>query len=209
MRITAKIILFFVALCAWMGLTSEFYLSVVNSKVVFSGIVIHYFSFFTILTNLIVAICSTVVLIANKTSLLYKFFSKTTTLTAITVYILIVGIIFNVILRRIIHLNGMQEISSDLLHVATPLLFLIFWIMFVPKQNIKRQQAFVWLVYPIVYIIYIIIHGRISGFYPYPFINVSKLGLSKALFNSFIILLAFFILSVLFIEIKKIKREHV
>ncbi len=208
MHATAKIILFFLALCAWMGLISQFYLSVVSSKVSFLETVIHYFSFFTILTNLIVAICSTILLAANKASVLYSFFFKTTTLTAIVVYILIVGIIFNVMLRPVIHMNGMQEISSDLLHVASPLLFLIFWIIFVPKENMKRRYAFIWLIYPVIYIICTIIHGLITGFYPYPFININKLGFGKAIFNGLIILLSFFILSLLFIEIKKIRNEN-
>jgi hypothetical protein len=207
MHTTAKIILFFLALCVWMGLISQFYLFVVNSKVSFLETVVHYFSFFTILTNLIVAICSTILLTANKASLLYSFFSKTTALTAIAVYILIVGIIFNVMLRPIIHMNGIQEISSDLLHVAAPLLFLIYWIKYVPKENMKKQFAFVWLIYPVIYIVYTIIHGWITGFYPYPFINISKLGLSKAMFNGLIILLSFFVLSLLFIEIKRIKHK--
>src|SRR5450432_2422531 len=118
MPATAKIILFFLALCVWVGLISQFYLSVSNSKnsLLETGII--YFSFFTILTNLIIAICSTVLLIGNKTSFLYRFFIKTTTFTAIAVYILIVGIVFNAVLRPIIYMQGLQEISSNLLHVA-------------------------------------------------------------------------------------------
>ncbi len=208
MPATAKIILFFLALCVWAGLISQFYISLSNAKVSLLETVIFYFSFFTILTNFIVAVCSTVLLTAKKTSLVYRFFSKTTTFTAIAVYILVVGIVFNAVLRPILHMHGLQEISSDLLHVASPLLFLIFWIRFVPKENMKRQYVFIWLIYPVVYIIYTIIHGSMTGFYPYPFINISKLGYSKAMFNTLIILLSFFVLSLLFIEVKKIRNGN-
>jgi hypothetical protein len=80
--------------------------------------------------------------------------------------------------------------------------------MFAAKENMNRKQAFVWLIYPAIYMIYTIIHGLITGFYPYPFSNISRLGFSKAIFNNLIILLSFFVLSLLFIEIKKNKTHR-
>ena len=81
----------------WFALIAQFYLIIVNRTASIPETIIRYFSFFTILTNLLVAVCFTSFL--NKKQKSSAFFSKITTLTAITVYILIVGIVYNVILR--------------------------------------------------------------------------------------------------------------
>ncbi|MFZ5976285.1 MULTISPECIES: Pr6Pr family membrane protein [unclassified Hydrotalea] len=33
-----------------------------------------------------------------------------------------------------------------------------------------------WLIYPLLYLVYILIRGSFSGFYPYPFVNVLQIG---------------------------------
>lgn len=60
--------------------------------------IIRFFSFFTILTNLLVALCFTF-LLTKSSSALRSFFYRKSTLTAVTVYILIVGLVYNLILR--------------------------------------------------------------------------------------------------------------
>lgn len=45
-----------------------------------------------------------------------------------------------------------------------------------------------WLIYPQAYLIYIPIRGHFSGFYPYPFVDVSALGMTKVLFNSAVLM---------------------
>ena len=194
--IAAKICLAVLSLLVWFALITQFYINI-NSKVAsISEIVIRYFSYFTITTNLLVAICCTVLLL-NPDSKLVRF----KTLTATTVYILIVGIIYNVILRFLWKPQGLQMIVDELLHSVIPAMFLIYWLTFVTKKNLKWKNILNWLIYPLVYISFILIRGAFSGFYPYPFINAGELGLQKALLNSVLIAVAFIIMSLLFIAI--------
>ena len=193
-----KWILFIVSL-GWFALIAQFYLIVINRTASIPETIIRYFSFFTILTNLLVAVCFTSLLIKKQKP--SAFFSKATTLTAITVYILIVGIVYNAILRFLWNPEGLQKVVDELLHTVIPVLCLIFWWKYARSQKMKWNHAYVWLIYPLLYILYILIRGAVSGFYPYPFIDVTTLGYEKVLINSGLIAAAFLIISFILIAI--------
>jgi len=195
---TQKYILGFLMLAGWFALVSQFYININSKAAALPELITRYFSYFTILTNLIVAIYCTVLLL-NPRSKPGTFFASYRTSTAITVYILIVGIIYNIILRSIWNPQGLQLLVDELLHSVIPVLFLLYWICFVPKQNLKRQELLPWLIYPLLYIILILVRGSFSGFYPYPFINVTNLGLQQVLINAAGITAIFIAVSLLFI----------
>lgn len=125
------------------------------------------------------------------------FFSGSQTLTAITVYILIVGIIYNIILRFLWQPAGIQKLVDELLHSVIPLLFLLYWWFAADKRNLQWKQVFPWLIFPLVYLVYILTRGSFSGFYPYPFVNVDQIGIAKVILNSIGITLAFTITGVI------------
>jgi hypothetical protein len=165
--------------------------------------VVRYFSFFTILTNIIVAVCFTMVLI-NGSSKWYRLILKPTTLTAIAVYITIVGVVYNLILRFLWAPQGLQRFVDELLHSAIPLLFIAFWLLYVPKNNLKWKHSFNWLLYPLFYTLFILLRGSLSEYYPYPFIDVTKLGYVQAFFYGVLLMFAFWFFSLLFIGIGKV-----
>jgi hypothetical protein len=201
-----KISLFILVACGWFALIAQFYLIMVNRVASIPETFIRYFSFFTILTNLIVAVCCTFILL-RPSSRIGKYFSRLTILTAIAVYITVVGIVYNTILRFLWQPQGLQLIVDELLHSVIPVLFIVLWFIFTSKAVLKWKNIFPWLLYPIVYILYILIRGAWSGFYPYPFIDVSKLGYSKVLINSVGLLLVFLFLSLLIVAIGKWKNK--
>ena len=65
------------------------------------------------------------------------------------------------------------------------------WVLFVPKGTIRWKSALIWLVYPLVYAVYSLIHGAVTGFYPYPFINVGEFGYDKIFLNMGVLVLVF------------------
>lgn len=186
----------------WFAIVTQFYLIISNSSLPAFSVVVNFFSYFTILTNIIVALCFTVILTGQESSL-GKFFLQPKILTAIAVYISIVGIVYNVVLRFIWDPQGLQRVVDELLHSVIPILFVLFWLMFVPKKVLGWRDAFSWLIYPIIYSLYIVVRGIYSGLYPYPFIDVNELGYSTVLLNTSIILLAFLFVSFLFISVGK------
>ncbi len=167
---------------------------------------VRFFSYFTILTNLLVALCSLFLLVPADTTL-KQFFNKGTTLTAITVYILIVGLVYNIILRPLAEFGGLHLAVSEIFHTVVPILFLLFWVKFVPKRSLEYKWLPVWMIYPLLYVIYTLLHGIYSGFYPYPFIDAGQLGFAPAMTNGVFVLIAFALLSVLLIAIGKFKTK--
>lgn len=200
-----KIILFFLFVLGWFALIAQFYLIIVNRVAPIPETIVRYFSFFTVLTNLLVAVCFSILLL-KRSSRWGNFFSKPKVLTAITVYITVVGIVYNLILRFLWKPTGLQWAVDELLHTIIPLLCIVYWIVYVAKSSLKWRDAFPWLIYPFVYIIFILIRGSVSSFYPYPFIDVDQIGLNKVLMNSGLLTLSFLLISFIAIAIgKKLK----
>lgn len=202
-----KIVLALIAILGWFALIAQLYININSGLAATSEIVVRYFSYFTITTNLLVAIAATTLLINPLWGPGY-FFSQQGTLAAITVYILIVGIIYNLILRTLWNPQGLQWVVDELLHSAIPLLFLAFWIIFAPKDELLWMDIWSWLIYPIVYMLFILIRGSTSNFYPYPFINIKVLGLTTVLANSMGIALAFVLVSVLMVTLAQVISQR-
>lgn len=194
-----------IVILGWFALIAQFYLIIINRITSVAETIIRYFSFFTILTNLLVGLCFTFLLRKSK-SRPGVYFSKSNTLTAISVYILIVGIVYNVILRFLWEPKGLQLIVDEILHTVIPILCVFFWCKYVNPNKLRWKDAFPWLIYPLVYIFLVLIRGAISGFYPYPFIDVNTIGYERVFINSGILAVCFLLFSFLFIAIGR--RTH-
>lgn len=189
-------------LIGWFALSAQYYLMIQTSVAPFLEINIRFFSYFTILTNLIVAV--------YFTSQVFKKDQKSEnsgTLTAITIYIVIVGLIYQAVLRSTWNPTGLQRVVDELLHTLIPVFVLIYWFLYENKNGLNYKQIPKWAVYPLIYLFYILIRGNFSGFYPYPFVDVLSIGYSKVMMNSFWILVFFVGLSMLFIRIGKVLNK--
>lgn len=201
---TKRIVQISIAVIAWFALLLQLYLQIVNRTTGVGEAVVRFFSYFTILTNLIVAICFTS-LLQNKGKG-FQFFNKPGVFTAVTVYILIVGLVYNLILRSLWNPQGWQLLADNLLHSVTPLLTIIYWIAYTSAKEIQWKETALWLFYPFIYLIYVLIRGAFSDFYPYFFIDAGKLGYTKAFTNAVYVTLAFLLVSLLLIWLGKKKK---
>ncbi|MEA5425162.1 Pr6Pr family membrane protein [Arcicella lustrica] len=193
-------------LIGWFALIAQLYIQLGSSHASTIELTIRYFSYFTILSNLLVTISATVLLL-NPTISLTSFLSKSKTLTAIAVYILIVCIIYNAVLRSIWQPEGLQKVVDELLHLIIPILYVIFWFVYVNKSQLQWKDFQAWLIFPLIYVTFILLRGELSGFYPYPFMNVTKLGYQQVFINAFFITLAFMFVSLIYIGIAKMKTN--
>jgi hypothetical protein len=143
---------------------------------------IRFFSYFTLLSNVLVALAMTLPWLAPETKL-GRFFLEPAIRTAILAYIIIVAVIYHVVLRKLWNPEGWEYVADTIEHVVAPTLYVIDWLLFVPKGTLKFRSAFVWLLFPVGYAVFSLIHGAVTGFYPYPFIDESKLGYDQVLTN--------------------------
>jgi len=194
-----RILAFVFALLGWFAPIAQYYIMLKNSVLDFDEMTIRFFSYFTILTNLLVAVYFTRQAFRKPES-----DTKSGLLTAITVYIVIVGMVYQVALRATWNPTGLQRIVDELLHSIIPVLVILYWYLYENKKNLQYKQMVLWAVYPLFYLFYILIRGSFSQFYPYPFVNVNELGYPKVFINAFFILVFFLIFSFLLIKIGKI-----
>ncbi|MEO6452991.1 MAG: Pr6Pr family membrane protein [Ginsengibacter sp.] len=195
------------AIIVWFAVFTQYYLMIENRVVSISETTIRFFSFFTILTNSIVAIYFTIVIFKIKNGFA-AIIDKPGTLTAITVYITIVGLVYQVVLRHLWHPAGLQMIIDELLHTLIPIMVIIYWYLYENKLSVTYAQIPKWLVYPLTYLTYILIRGKISNFYPYPFVNVENLGLLKVLITSVLLIALFIGLSAIFIRVGRVAKNQ-
>ena len=184
----------------WFALIFQCYLHINSGAASKAELLVRFFSYFTIDSNLLVALCSTSILCFRDTSV-WKFFGKPSVVTAISVYITVVALIYNTILRFLWVLEGWPMVLNELLHVIVPVMFVIYWTFFVAKSQLKWSSLGFWLIYPLCYTIFVLIRGSFADFYPYPFLNVTKLGIEKVILNCVAITLLFAFLSALFLYI--------
>ena len=184
------------AAVAWMALLLQLYLSVElafsNGRSVIHG-TLAFLAYFTVLTNLFVALSATFPLVAGATGL-GRFFAKPEVLGCAITSIVVVGAGYHVLLRNAWNPQGLQLVADYLLHYVVPLLALAYWVVFAPRARLGVLAPLAWCIYPISYFIYALIRGQLTGMYPYYFIDVAKIGFAKVLANSAAMLVGFLLI---------------
>lgn len=170
---------------------------------------IRFFSYFTITTNILVALffsseCRT----AKRGGL--DFLQIDGAPTAITAFILIVGVVYQTVLRGLWSPDGMQLLVDQMLHAAVPLYMLFYWLFTLRSQKLTLKPLFSWLAYPLIYLVFALSRGYVSGFYPYPFLHLERIGVGQTALNILLISLGtVLMLTLLFLlgrSLQKIKR---
>ena len=192
-----RLLALLITLLAWFALVAQLVLMLKTSVDAVSETLVRFFSFFTILTNLLVALLFTGRLLHVSLSL------QAGKLTAVTSYILVVGLVYQFLLRHLWQPTGLQWVVDELLHTIIPILVTVFWYIAEEKSGIKYKKIPAWLIYPLVYFVYILVRGLSTGEYPYPFIDGSKLGLGRAIVNGIFMLVFFVVVQVVLILIAK------
>ena len=140
-----KTIFIVIALLAWLAVLLQYY--VLFQKPALSGmnvveITFLILNYFTILTNLLVAISATISVVAPETSI-GRFLTSTNAVSAIAVYIALVGLIFNVVLRSIDVREGFADIlANELTHLVVPVLYVVFGLSLFQKANSTGDNLF-------------------------------------------------------------------
>lgn len=139
--------------------------------------------FFTIITNFAAAIAMTGVALGRRVS---PFL-----IGGLTLAILLVGIVYLILLRGLHPLAGNALLANHLLHYVSPLAMAAYWVAFVPHGRLRWREPVWWGLFPLAYFLYAIARGAADGRYPYPFIDVAKIGAAQTLINAIVIALGF------------------
>lgn len=137
---------------------------------------INFFSFFTVQVNIVVLLTfllSVIVIAGGKQKKWLDILRSAT-----TVYILMVGIGFSVLLAG---LEGVALTAvpwdNTVLHYIIPIAVAVDFMIDRPSSKLRFKHSLVWLVYPVAYAVYSLVRGAFVGWYPYPFLNPSTNGI--------------------------------
>lgn len=181
------------AVLGWLALSIQLYLVLYgrwSMDASLMGGLISYFSFFTVLSNTLVAVVLTCA-VTPRPSWGRTFFLLPSVSSGIAVSIVLVSLTYSLLLRHLWSPQGWQWVADELLHDIMPLLFLGYWWACVPKGTLRLKHVGLWTLYPLAYFGYSLLRGEVLGLYPYPFIDVDKLGYPQVFLNAVGILLAF------------------
>ncbi len=176
----------------WFGLGVQLHFNIQDALIKnlpLAGHLINYISFFTIETNLLVALVLTIFCARPQAE---QFLTRPSVTSALVVYIIIVGVVYAVLLRKLWHPHGLQLLADIALHDAIPFLYPFYWLAFLRKGSLRWSDPAWWLVFPVLYFVYSMLRGAAFGIYLYPFFDVAKLGFARVTANGIALLAGFF-----------------
>ncbi len=183
------------AVSAWTALLLQLGLSLHQAQVAGRGL-LHgasmFLAYFTVLTNLFVALAATLPLLLPRTRL-GRWLAGTPVRGCATTAILLVGLGYHLLLRDRWNPQGLQWLADLLLHYAVPLATAGYWLRVQPRTRPGRAAPLMWCLYPLAYLAYALLRGALGGFYPYYFIDVGQLGYRAVLLNAAALLVVFLV----------------
>jgi len=149
----------------------------------------NFFSFFTIQSNIIgVAALFALVLVPRARR------SPTFDVVrgAAVLYMAITGVVFALLL------SGLQEELQTtipwvdfVVHKLMPIVLVADWLVDPPRHRLSRWTLLAWLSFPLAWVTYTLVRGAAVDWYPYPFVDVSRLGYDGVLARSVVLALGF------------------
>jgi hypothetical protein len=192
-----------VALVAWFGLLLQAALTirlVLSQGGTVMGAMVIYFGYFTVLTNLLVAV---------SLSVPTRWFRSAGVASGVAVSIALVGLAYHLLLRQVWDPQGLQWVADVTLHYITPLLCLLHWWWVVPPAHHAWHAPALWAAWPMAYLLYALLRGHWLQNYPYPFIDVIALGYRQSLLNALGLLVVFLVLGLAFVAVARWRFRRV
>jgi hypothetical protein len=131
----------------------------------------NFFSYYTILGNLfagcVLLVTAAPVRISARSLAILRVIS--------VINMALVGIVFSALLRDA-DVGSLLPWVNLVHHYLMPCIVLIDWILVPPRSSLGRREVVFSLIFPLAYVVYVLVRGKIIGWYPYPFLNPSIAG---------------------------------
>lgn len=163
---------------------------------------INFFSYFTVLSNIMVATTLVAPELAAR-SRTGRFLLRYEVRTALVVFMIVTCGVYAVLLAGLEPQTPVQHIADVALHYVMPPLYLCDWLFIKPLRRMNWKSALHFIVFPILYSIYTLIRGALTGTYPYSFLDVIKLGYPAVFINIGLFAILFLGLSILLIAVAR------
>ncbi|GAB3360137.1 Pr6Pr family membrane protein [Lysobacter tyrosinilyticus] len=154
---------------------------------------VRFFSYFTILSNLLVMLVSSTAAFAPESSP-GRWLAQPVMRGGVALYIGVTMGIYAVVLHRLWEPQGAQWWADTGLHYAVPTLYLLWWLVAVPHGALRWSDLLRWLLFPLFYVCWVFLRGAFVHEYPYPFIDLNAHDLATVLRNCAGVIAAFLVL---------------
>lgn len=139
---------------------------------------IDFFSYFTIVSNIVVALVLT--WLWRRGSGWPSYWTRVFRLDSLMM-ITITCIVYIALLAPTANPRGLEVVTNALEHYIVPILVIITWLIWGPRGWFSVSAIFAALVVPILWAGYSLLRGAVIHAYPYPFLNVDALGFTAVL----------------------------
>lgn len=160
-----------------------------------AGSLVFYFSFFTILTNIGAVLVHTSLLSSSGYAWLPAF-AGARMRAGVAVSIALVFIVYITVLAPLQRLEGLFWFCNLLLHYVTPVVFVLWWLVAGASGSTRWSDIPVWMVYPVAYLVFVLVRAPLAGEVPYPFLDVAKDGAASVAISAVSVTGLFLVLSV-------------
>jgi len=148
-----------------------------------AGRVFNVFCFFTVQSNVIVALTSMLLALdLDRSSTVFKTFRLTG-----VVAIAITGVVYHSVLAGLQELTGWGLVADQALHTVSPIMAVVGWLVFGPRGLTSARIVWLSVIFPICWFVFTLVRGEIVGFYPYPFVDVADIGYLRVLVNAVLV----------------------
>lgn len=151
---------------------------------------LNFFGYFTVQSNLILA---AVYLVSALAPTAVGEPVRSLVRASATTYIAIVGIVYATLLAPLGAAGGVPVPWANVaLHVVTPLYGIVDWFVVRDRVTLPLNRLWVVLVYPLVWLVVVLVRGATDGWVPYPFLDPEQ-GYGAVSSYCLAILLAFLV----------------
>jgi len=168
-----------VAAVAWFALAFQLVLVLTGEAVLveedppgLAARIYRYFAYFTIQSNLLVAVTSTVLARDPAADRPGWRVARLAALVGITV----TGVVHFFLLRPLLDLDGANWAVDKLLHIVVPLLAVAAWAAVGPRPRASLRESAYALVWPLAWTAWTLVVAQVDGWVPYPFLNADEEG---------------------------------
>jgi hypothetical protein len=144
---------------------------------------IRLFSYFTIQSNLLVGVAAATLAASPVRDGPVWRVLRLDALVGISV----TGVVYSTVLRGVTSLHGWAVATDAVFHYVVPLMAVLGWLAFGPRPRADRRTVAWSLAWPVAWLGYTLLHGHVSGWYPYPFIDVTVHGYAVVAVNSLLV----------------------
>ena len=196
-----------IAAIACLGPALQYGLMVYDETLVSAAVKsVEFFSYFTILSNMLAAAALTAPLVA-PTSRFAIWAEESGPRASVATYLTITAVVYHTMLAWQWHPQGLRLASDAILHTIVPAAYLIDLAVLGGQGPARWIAAAKAMAFPALFGVWTLVHGALSGFYPYPFMNVAKRGYPAVVLTMVEMSLAFAVVAVVFVFLLRVRTK--